>query len=90
MARVGADLAPEDAVIDRGVDQHQRKDDEAFVAIYEDNESWRELPHSSRDSLAAAEEALLVIREARNKAVEDAPFDPENYAWAMGKPMGRA
>ena len=62
-----------------------------FVAVYEANESWRELPHSSRDSLAAAEEVLSVIQEARRmKAVENAPFDPENYAWAMRKPMGHA
>ena len=62
-----------------------------FVAIYEANETWRELPHSSRDSLAAAEEALSEIQEARRaKPVEDAPFDPEIYAWAMGNPMGHA
>jgi hypothetical protein len=62
-----------------------------FVAIYEDDESWRELPHSSRDSLTAAEETLFEIQEARwNRAVEDAPFDPEIYAWATGKPMGHA
>jgi hypothetical protein len=62
-----------------------------FVAIYEDNESWRELPHSSRDSLAAAEEALFEIQEALpGKAGKDGPFDPEIYAWATGKPMGHA
>ena len=62
-----------------------------FVAVYEANESWRELLHSSRDSLAAAEEALSAIQEARRvKAVENTPFDPEIYAWAMGKPMGHA
>src|SRR5215471_2078689 len=62
-----------------------------FVAVYEANESWRELPYTSRDSLAAAEEALSAIQEARRpKAVGDTPFDPEIYTWAMGKPMGQA
>jgi hypothetical protein len=61
-----------------------------YVAICEDNESWRELPHSSRDSLAAAEEASFVIQETQRGKGREQAFDPENYAWAIGNPMGHA
>jgi len=61
-----------------------------FVAVYEANESWRELLHSSRDSLAAAEEASFVIEEAQRGKGREHTFDPENYAGAIGKPMGHA